>query len=240
MVLNINRIINIPVIKKSIRIFRFIFPKSKVVFNDLKCASPISTIFGIDRGTPIDRYYIEKFLKSKSHFIRGSVLEIADNYYSTKFGQKNIKSEILHNDHSNPKATIIGDLSKKSTLPKNVMDCFICTQTFNFIYDVKGAIQGSYHILKENGVLLGTVSGISQISRYDMDRWGDYWRFTDRSVQILLKEAGFKKIEVLTMGNVLSSIAFLQGIAVEDLPKKSLLDRLDKDYQMTICFIAIK
>jgi hypothetical protein len=32
--------------------------------------------------------------------------------------------------------------------------------------------------LKPGGVLLATVSGISQISRYDMYRWGDYWRFT--------------------------------------------------------------
>lgn len=240
MTFSLNYILNIPIVKKLSRVFRFIFPKSKIIFNDLERIVPISTQFGFDRGTPIDRYYIDKFLSSNSHLIKGRVLEVADNNYSLKYGQKNIKSEILFQDNSNPNATIIGDLTKPNTLPQNSMDCFICTQTFNFIYDIKKAIQGTYRLLKKDGVLLGTVSGISQISRYDMDRWGDYWRFTDRSIKKLLEEAGFKEIKIIPMGNVLSATALLQGIAVEDLPKTSLLNKHDKDYQMTICFIAIK
>jgi len=227
-------------IKKMSRIFRFIFPKSKIIFNDLKKIEPISRQLGFDRGTPIDRYYTEKFLSKYSNLIKGHVLEVADNNYSLKFGPPNIKSDILHYDKSNPRATIIADLTKKEDIPKNKFDCFICTQTFNFIYDVKKAIKGSYNLLKKDGVLLGTVSGISQISRYDMDRWGDYWRFTDKSIKMLLEEAGFKDIKIYPMGNVLSAISLLQGIAVEDLPKKKLLDKHDEDYQMTICFIATK
>jgi hypothetical protein len=237
---NLNFILNIPIIKKISHIFRFIFPKSKIVFTDFERTTPISTQFGFDRGTPIDRYYIDKFLRENSKLIKGRVLEIAENKYSSKYGQKDIQSEILFQDNSNPNATIIGDLTKDDTLPENYIDCFICTQTFNFIYDVKKALQGSYHLLKNDGVLLATVSGISQISRYDMDRWGDYWRFTDKSIQILLEEVGFKKIEIFPMGNVLSATALLQGLAVEDLPNKKLLDVHDKNYQMTICFIATK
>ncbi|GEM_PF-2898356 len=66
-----------------------------------------------------------------------------------------------------------------NTLPSNTIDCFIVTQTLNFIYDVKSAVRGIFHMLKDGGIILATVAGISQISRYDMDRWGDYWRFTD-------------------------------------------------------------
>ncbi|MCF6276326.1 MAG: methyltransferase [Candidatus Magasanikbacteria bacterium] len=227
-------------LKKLFNIYRFLFPKSKVIFNDLQRIYPISTMFGFDRGTPIDRYYIENFLSANSKFITGKVLEIGDNIYTLKYGNKNVKSEVLGFDKTSPNVTIIGDLTKMETLPNKEIDCFICTQTYNFIYDVKKAIKGSYYILKEKGTLLGTVSGISQISRYDMDKWGDYWRFTDKSIRILLEEAGFKNINVYPMGNVLASIAFLQGVVIEDMPKKQLLNKHDKDYQLTICFTAIK
>lgn len=214
--------------------------KPKVKFNDLKKIKPISEVFGFDRGTPIDRYYIDEFLDNNKNYIQNKVLEISESTYSQKYGGPNIKCEVLHYDNSNPNATIIGDLTQKKTLPENCIDCFICTQTFNFIYDVRGAINGAHHLLKENGVLLLTVAGLSQISRYDMDRWGDYWRFTNKSIQKLMEEAGFKTIEVTTYGNVIAAIALLQGVAVEDLPKPHLLNQHDENYQVIIGVVAIK
>lgn len=215
-------------------------PVCKIMFDDNLRVKPISSVFGFDRGTPIDRYYIDKFLSLNSSIIKGTVLEIADDTYSKKFGQPDIKQEILHFDDSNKKATIVGDLTKKQTLPSDKVDCFICTQTFSFIFDVKNALEGSRYLLKDGGVLLATVSGISQISRYDMDRWGDYWRFTDKSIKMLAEEAGFSKVEVIVFGNVLAATAFLQGLAVEDLPDRSLLDVVDSDYPVTIGVVAKK
>ena len=36
-------------------------------------------------------------------------------------------------------------------------------------------------ILKPGRVLLTTLPGISQLCRYGMDRWGDFWRFSARA-----------------------------------------------------------
>ncbi|MDR2147155.1 MAG: class I SAM-dependent methyltransferase [Tannerella sp.] len=212
-----------------------------VTFEDSLRIKPISSQFGFDRGTPIDRYYIEKFLQKHAPQIKGNVLEISESTYSIKFGNQITSFEILHFDDSNRKATIIGDLTDTTTLPENKIDCFICTQTFNFIYEVRKAIAGSYHLLKSGGVLLATVSGLSQISRYDMDRWGDYWRFTDISAKRLFEECfGNANVEIETFGNVLAAKAFLDGLAVEDLPESTLLDAVDKDYQITIGIKAVK
>jgi hypothetical protein len=104
---------------------------------------------------------------------------------------------------------------------------------------VQKAVRGAHHLLKPGGVLLATVAGISQISRYDMERWGDYWRFTTASVRKLL-EPVFERVEIGSMGNVLAATAFLQGIAVEDLPDPSLLDEKDDDYQVIITVVARK
>lgn len=207
--------------------------RSKVVFNNLQINTPISSVFGMDRGTPIDRYYIEKFLNSQKHFVQGTVLEVAEPYYTKKYGEKVNRIEIL-NAVPSELATIVADLSKPDSLPTEKVDCFICTQTYNFIYDVKKAIEGSYKILKKDGVLLVTVAGLTQISRYDMDRWGDYWRFTDKSIGRMISEVfGAENVQVFIYGNVLAGIAFLQGIAVEDLPEPQLLDKEDNNYQIT-------
>ena len=213
----------------------------KPKWHDLRNLEPISRVFALDRGTPIDRLYIEDFLEKNKKLVQGVTCEIADNTYSKKYGSKIEKFEILHYTNDNKDATIVGDLTNISTIPHDRADCFILTQTLNFIYDFKSAIVGLHYMLKEGGgVALVTVAGISQISRYDMDRWGDYWRFTDLSIKKAFEEVfGEGNVEVETYGNVLASTAFLQGISAEELTKDELFYK-DKDYQMTITIKAIK
>ena len=213
---------------------------NKPAWHNIRTIQPISRVFGLDRGTPIDRYYIEQFLRRHSNLIQGRVLEISENTYTRKFGTIVTSSEILHYDRSNSRATIIGDLTKPASLPISCIDCFICTQTLNFIFNVKNAVQGIYQLLSPNGVALITVAGISQISRYDMDRWGDYWRFTTRSASQLFTEVfGEQQVKVESRGNVLSSVAFLEGIVSEELTKEEL-EYQDEDYQMLVTVVATK
>lgn len=214
---------------------------SPVRWHALRSTRPVSGVFGLDRGTPIDRYYMEKFLFANEAVIRGCVLEIAENTYTRKYGGAKVtKSEILHFTGDNPDATIIGDLTHPSSLPEDRVDCFICTQTFNFIYDFRKAIQGAHHVLRKDGTLLATLGGISQISRYDMDRWGDYWRFTVLSARLAFEEVfGQGNVQVASYGNVLSSISFLEGISAEELSPAEL-DYPDVDYQMLISIVACK
>ena len=207
---------------------------------DLDSVGPVSRFMAMDRGTPIDRYYINQFLTLNQSQIKGRVLEIAESTYSKRFGNDVTKFEILHVTPDNKNATIIGDLTDLKTLPSNRVDCFICTQTFNFIYNFHEAIKGAYQLLKPGGVLLATVSGISQISSYDMERWGDYWRFTTLSAKKAFVEVfGEGNVEVDFYGNCLTATCFLRGIAAEELSKEKL-DVKNKDYQLTITIVAKK
>lgn len=216
---------------------RIIFP---VNWENLRSLEPISKKFGLDRGTPIDRIYIEDFLFKNKHYINGVCLEISENTYSKKFGENITKFEILHATDSNKSATIIGDLTNLASLPEKYVDCFICTQTYNFIFDFRKAIEGSYKLLKDNGTLLASVSGISQISKYDMDRWGDYWRFTTKSLNLVFNDVfGENNFELVTYGNVLTSISFLNGISAEELTNEELFTN-DDEFQLIICIKAHK
>jgi len=139
-----------------------------------------------------------------------------------------------------PFSFVLRTKTRKFDYSQNKIDCFILTQTLNFIYDFKSAIKGLHHMLNGGGIALVTVSGISQISRYDYERWGDYWRFTDMSIKKAFEEIfGDDNVEMEVYGNVLSTTAFLQGISAAELTKEELFYK-DNDYQMTICIKAIK
>ncbi len=72
----------------------------------------MSGSFGFDRGTPIDRYYIEQFLTRHRADIRGRVLEVGDRLYADKFGSEtDIESvDIIDVDRTNARATLVVDL----------------------------------------------------------------------------------------------------------------------------------
>ncbi len=214
--------------------------RTPVLFNDLKRTGPVSRSFGFDRGTPVDRHYIDGFLAGKKDLIRGRVLEVAEARYAGRFGSGAVAGiDVLHIEKKEG-ATITGDLASPETLPQAVADCFICTQTLHCIFDVKAAVLGAHKMLRPGGVILATLPGISQISRYDMDRWGDYWRFTSASAQKLFSPIFKGGLEIEVFGNCLSACAMLQGVAVEDLPDKKALDDVDRDYEVIIGVVARK
>lgn len=212
-----------------------------VCLGQLRRLRPISSAWGSERGKPIDRYYIERFLAAHAQDIRGHVLEIGTKEYTLAFGGERVtESDVLHVTEHKPDVTILGDLTSADHIPSNTFDCIVLTQTLQFIYDVPAALRTVHRILKPGGIVLATVPGISQISRYDMERWGHYWSFTTRSAQALF-EAVFpaQSIGIEMFGNVLAAIAFLHGLAAEELRQKEL-DHVDPDYQLLITVRAVK
>jgi SAM-dependent methyltransferase len=212
-----------------------------VRWGTLRRLTPVSRVFGFDRGLCIDRYYIENFLAHHTDDIQGQVLEIGDDAYTRRFGGERVtRSDVLHVAKGNPKATIVADLTCADHIPTDTFDCIIFTQTLLCIYDVRTALWHLHRILKPGGVMLATFPGISQISRYDMDRWGDYWRFTDASARRLFGDVfGPENVTIETYGNVLVACAFLHGLAAHELKQKEL-DYHDPDYQVIITVRAVK
>jgi glycosyltransferase involved in cell wall biosynthesis/SAM-dependent methyltransferase len=201
---------------------------------------PISQSFGFDRGQPIDRYYIENFLSRHSQDIRGRVLEIGDNFYTQKFGEHRVtKSDVLHAVEGNPDATFVGDLTHAEGIPSDTFDCLILTQTLQYLYDVRSAVRSIYRILKPGGVALITLPSITPLSDRDWNScW--YWGFTTVSAQRLFAEVFSEaNVQVETYGNVLAAMAFLQGLAVEELSREEL-DNCDPSYPVSITVRVVK
>jgi SAM-dependent methyltransferase len=204
-------------------------------------ARPASRKFAFDRGTPIDRFLIERFLEAHSADIHGRVLEVAERGYTTRYGGNRVtQSDVLHAVAGNPEATIVGDLATGEGLPWGVYDCLVLTQTLHVIYDIHAVVKNLHRMLKPGGIALVTIPGISQISRYDADRWGDFWRMTPDSVKRLFAEAfRAEDVAVKSYGNIRMAAAYLYGLAAEEIPPSALTE-FDRDYPLVICVRVIK
>ncbi len=207
---------------------------------DFGRAKPFSRDFGYDRGGPVDRYYIENFLRKESGSVKGRVMEIGDNAYTMQYGGTRVtRSDILHVNDSNPAATLTGDLSNAPHIPGNQFDCIVLTQTLHLIYDFKAALHTCYRLLKPGGTLLLTVPGITPIAH---GAWKEtwYWSFTGLSIEKLMKDTFPNgKTEVETFGNVFAASSFLYGMGISEVPKEKL-DYNDPHFQVIITVKAVK
>jgi SAM-dependent methyltransferase len=204
-------------------------------FGTLRGTTPRSRQWGYDRGTPVDRYYIERFLDRYRQDIRGRVLEVKDGDYTARFGAGVEWSDVLDVATDNPAATIVADLAAADMIPAKSFDCCIVTQTLPLIYDVAAAVAHTHRILKPGGVLLATVPSMTP-----MITELDYWRFTVPSCQRLFEEVfGAQQIQVTAAGSVLSCVAFLHGLAAEELSQQEL-DTHDPRYPLVITIRATR
>ena len=211
-----------------------------ILFGTLRHTEPVNLGFGINRGTPIDRYYLDRFLADSATSITGNAMEVGDSEYTDRFGHDVTKVDVLHFVEGAPGATIVADLAHCPEVPSDSFDSIVLTQTLHYVFDMRAAVAELYRILAPGGTVLCTVPGLSQISRYDMDRWGDRWRLTSLSARELFATAfPDDAVTVETFGNVLTGLCFIEGIPAEHLREKELQAN-DPDYQILVAVVARK
>ena len=216
-------------------------PVGVVRFGSFRRLTPISPIFAIDRGLPIERYFIEKFLSANASDIRGRSLEMGDDFYIQKFGKGRVEKIDVLNVVESPHATIVADLTCADHVPSNSFDCIIFTQSLQMIYDMNAALKHLYRILKPGGVLLLTSHGISKIGRHlGRDKWGEYWHITTQSAERLFAETfSNADVQIGSYGNILTAMCSLHGLASEELSPKEL-EYVDPDFEVIVTVRAVK
>lgn len=205
------------------RLKRLLTPRPGTIdFGDLGRTRPVSNDFGWDRGTPVDRIYIDRFLNTNRGDVRGRALEIGDATYCRRFGSGVTRQEVLHVDPANREATIIGDLSQSDVLARDSFDCLLITQTLHLIFDLEQAAAQLHGALSPGGVLLLTVPGITPIDRREWrESW--YWSLSEFSLRRLFEPLfGLENMRVETHGNVYAATCFLHGLAAEEVDREKL------------------
>ncbi len=219
-------------------IVRMLKPKGGYFLAPKRSLSPISKKFGFDRGLPIDRYYIEKFLTQEGKYITGACLEVHDDAYIKRYGDasKVTKIDVLDIDTTNKLATVYGDLQNLVNIPDNSYDCLIITQTFGLLYDLHASAKECFRILKPGGVLIATFSSFGPLREQE----SPYWHFTPRSVKAVFGDAFQKEnVAVHSYGNVLAMQGFVVGLSADEFTTEEL-DHSDSWYTLIMGLHAVK
>jgi SAM-dependent methyltransferase len=205
----------------------------------LRSIVPVSDDFGFDRGTPVDRHYIERFLAKHTADISGRVLEVKDAAYTHRFGRGIDRSDVLDIDAGNTNATFVADLTRADAVPSDTFDCFILTQTLQYIPDTKAALLHAHRVLRRNGVILATLPVVSRFGSLS-EVAPDCWRFTPSVCSVLFGAAfGTEHVAVHAHGNLLTCVAFLAGIACEELDPRDL-ENDDPAFPLIVTVRAVK
>jgi SAM-dependent methyltransferase len=117
-------------------------------------------------------------------------------------------------------------------------DCFLLTQTLQYVYDLQSAVGHAHRILRPGGTVLCTVPTVSRIARGTLET--EYWRLTAPGCQRLFADA-FQggTVEARTHGNVLTAVAFLIGMAAEELSVREL-ELVDPFFPLLVTVKATK
>ncbi|MDR1413127.1 MAG: class I SAM-dependent methyltransferase [Actinomycetes bacterium] len=211
-------------------------------FGSFRSPEPVNPDFGWAAGTPVDRYYLDQFLAAHADAIAGRVLEIGGRDYTLRFGAHEVSTSIVLTHAADEQLrddpdVIRGDLTACPDLADGSVDCVLLPHVLQYLPDVGAALRELARILAPGGTALIAVPCISQISRWDDDRFGDRWRFTSRGLRELLTAAfppPTGSVEVTAYGNAFSALCGLEGIPLEQIDARELKPRV-ADYEVLVC-----
>ncbi len=219
---------------------KFLRRLGKPVFLYLLSGStkPLSDWHGFDRGTPLDRHYIEGFLETHKSAIKGRCLEVFDNAYTLRYGKDTVsQSDVLDIEAGNANATIIADLRNMPQIQDNTYDAIILTQVLQFIDNPESVIHECHRILKPQGKILTTLPCLSRMDRMSGTD-ADFWRFTKAGAEVLFKKS-FSNLKIESYGNVRSGILSLIGASLEEVSSR-ILKTNDPQFPLIISVMAEK
>ncbi len=208
--------------RRSVR--RMLHPRWAYLIS--RSTDPLSPAVGLDRGRPIDRYYIDRFIEANRALIRGRVLEIKDLEYTSKFGKGVTQADVLDVNRENTAATVLDDIRSLSTIPDESYDCFIITQVLQYVDDLPAAARAIHRVLRPGGAALITLPTVGKLDGQEDHVSGHFWRFGDR-------------LRIDAWGNARVGMSFLAGLAIEDLTPREL-ETSDPNYVCGVTVVAIR
>src|SRR5262249_46175431 len=150
-------------------------PAPRPRWGNLRRLEPFSKGYGLDRGTPVDRYYLSTFLGREWSTVRGTVLEMERPEWTEKFGAATVDClDIADMDATNIHANIVVDLCDPDSLPAKRYDCIIAPQTLQYLRDPVVALRNFWQALTPTGSLLLSAPVVSRLDNMcgpDGDRW---------------------------------------------------------------------
>jgi SAM-dependent methyltransferase len=211
-----------------------------VRWGSLRRLEPIGARSGAQRGTPIDLYYVDRFVQQRAGFVRGRVLEAETAELARRHGRAIERVDVLDVDAYNDDATLIADLASADSLPEAAFDCVLLAHVLARVANVDVAISNAWRSVAPDGALLVSMPTVRGVDGADPGRAIDAWRMLPSGLHATLESrCPDADVEVQGFGNVLAATALLMGVAAEEL-SPSELDHFDADHPVVACACVVK
>jgi glycosyltransferase involved in cell wall biosynthesis/SAM-dependent methyltransferase len=203
-------------------------------WGNLRRTSPFSSNFGFERGTSVDRFYLERFLSQHRGLITGRVLEIQGSGYTSRFG---LDVTEAHSVDINPsmKPTFVCDLADcGDQIPSDYYDCFLLPNTLQHLRRPIESLREALRVVRRGGVILGSACVLLPL----IPDGPQYWHVTPQGL-LELSRAVWPgcDVTVASNGNCLVAVAAMLGLAWEELDPREL-EVCDPRYPVLVTFLC--
>jgi hypothetical protein len=187
-------------------------------WGNLRRLRPFSDHFGFERGTPVDRFYLHRFLASNADKIRGAVLEIQRSDYTSKYGVSITESHSLDiSPQFEP--TYLCDLADAHVVTSDRYDCFLLPNTLNVLRDISSCLREMVRVVRPGGSVLAAAACLGPF----MTEAPDYWRMGVAGWSELATQCWNGHDWVVEgHGNLIAASAAMMGLAHEELNTREL------------------
>jgi SAM-dependent methyltransferase len=205
-----------------------------VRWGQLRRLEPVGKNFGYGRGTPIDRYYLGKFIELIRPLVQGNTLEIGGSISNgVSFGFTRATEYHAVELHPSPNNDYAGDVHEASLIAADVFDAIVCFNVLEHCTRPWIVVDNMHKWLKKGGKAFCMVPNAQRV--HEMPR--DYWRPLPSAMESMF--SAFSHIQLHVYGNLITHTASFYGIACEEL-KPEELDYAHPDYPVATCIVAEK
>jgi SAM-dependent methyltransferase len=195
---------------------------------------PFCKNFGFGRGTPIDRYYLDKFIAHIRPQVKGNTLEIGGAVgNSASFGFTQTTEYHALDLHPSPYNDYAGDAHEPSLIAPETFDSIVCFNVLEHCTRPWIVAENIHRWLKKGGKAFCMVPNAQRV--HELPR--DYWRPLPSALESMFDRFTHKQMHVY--GNMMTHMASSYGIACEELTPEEL-DFSHPDYPVATCIVAEK
>jgi SAM-dependent methyltransferase len=203
-------------------------------WGNLRRTTPFSSTFGFERGTPIDRHYLHRFLDAHRDAITGNVLEVQTDSYTKRFGH-HVRRADTFDIVPSADVTYVCDFSRcEGSIPDRAYDCLLLPNTLPHFRELEPALSNAIRVVRPGGAILASAAGLLPLTG-DVP---DYWRLSPDGWRERLSAAWpGATLEIVGHGNCLAAIAAQLGLALEELTQAEL-DAYDVRYPVLTTIVC--
>lgn len=209
-------------------------PSGGLDFGSFKRRAPFCPDFGYSRGTPIDRYYLDKFIAEIRDEVVGDTLEIGGKRQNQElYGFTRAASYLTMDVAPHPDVEVVADVHNAAAFPPGSVDTVVLLNVLEHCENPPLAVENVHRWLRDGGRVFCMVPNAQRVHGAP----NDFWRPLPSAIDLLF--SAFPERRLFVYGNALSAVASLLGVAAEELSGEDL-DWRDDEYPVATCIVARK